>query len=312
MLALLAAGCGSADDPEPSTLAAQSSVPKHFFAISSDQTKLHFPGEDWTKQAKNLRGLGIGMVRVQLCNWPAHKSSMDQMIDAFRAQGVEIYAEINYCTVPGSQATWHAGFVDSGAGNAYAKSFAKAAGEMAAHFKGRVKYWEIWNEPDAPPKGGEQSPDWDGACGKYAYGPADGWGLCPKQLGVITTNAYEKIRAADASARVVAGNLLFHGEHNWVGREYWRAVYASQRVKSYRAAHGKYPWDVVGIHPYNWEADQPAMNQVLNDFENVLAQKGDASRLAITEYGVDAKSSVSAARQAELVALTYQLGQQRG
>jgi hypothetical protein len=309
--ALVLVACGSADDEASSRLSAVSSVPAHFFAISSDQTYLYWQTEDWTKQGKNLRGLGLGMIRVQLCDWPAQKGAMDQMINAFRAQGLKIYAEINYCTVKLPKSSWHEGFVDSGAGNAYAKAFAKAAGEMATHFKGRVAYWEIWNEPDSPPNGGPQNPDWDGACGAYSYGPSWGWGLCPKQLGVITANSYEKIRAADPNARVVAGNVLFHGDDNWVGREYWRAVYQSQRVQSYKNAHGKYPWDVVGIHPYNWEADQPAMVEVLDDFENVLDSRGDPSALAITEYGIDAGSTATAQRQADLVALTYELARQR-
>jgi beta-glucosidase/6-phospho-beta-glucosidase/beta-galactosidase len=29
------------------------------------------------------------------------------------------------------------------------KAFARYAAEVAGHFKGRVDYWEVWNEPDS-------------------------------------------------------------------------------------------------------------------------------------------------------------------
>ena len=265
-----------------------------FFAISGDAATW---GPD---QLHTLRDLGAGMVRIQLCNWPQDQAWISQQVDDALAAKLRVYAELNYCLLPAYADTnaWHAGFKDDG--NEFAAAFAGAAGELAAALKGKVYAYEIWNEPDPAPRpfgfngqdvywAGPGNADWEGACGAYAYGtpyvPVQAsWGLCPRQLGVVTTNAFMAIKGADPDARVVAGNLLFHGEDAWVAKEYWAAVEASPAVAWHRANKGGVPWDIVGIHPYGYAPPGPLTAQI-EAFAAVLGAHADPAPLAITEYG---------------------------
>ena len=302
-----------------------------FFAISPDEATFS-DGQ----QPQTLRALGAGMVRFQVCDWPASKALTQTKIDLARKAGLGVLLELNYCTIPGipddhkgcgadcqraRQHLWHDGFKSEG--NAFAMQFAAVAGDIASAFQGKVADYEIWNEPGAAPQPRDGGPpsygtadnaDWDGACGKYDYGVAYGqgeWAICPAQLGVITTNAFMKIRAADPLAKVVAGNVLFHGDDGWVAKDYWRQVEASAAVAWHRSAKGRLPWDVVGIHPYGYRPSDGTLQAQLQEFRGILGGAADGAQLAITEYGwtaveaEDRNKYASEADQATFVRQTY-------
>lgn len=296
------------EQPVPPAFTATSVTPA-FYGISGESA-----GFD-DSQARVLRGLGVGMVRLQLNGWPVERDALDRKVEAARRAGLQILAEIYYDTPTGSasvaglgddtrQRLWHSGFTDSG--NTYAHQFTATAGEIAAYFKGRISHYEIWNEPNAAPRpasGFHPAPgltypspgnaDWDGACGTYLYGVDYGqgaWALCPRQLAVLTTNAFMAIKGADPAATVVAGNLLFHGDDGWVAKEYWKQVEASPAVQWHRRVKGGVPWDIVGIHPYAYApgGSPRSLESQLDAFSALLRAASDPARLGMTEYGWDA------------------------
>jgi hypothetical protein len=264
------------------------SPPLPYVALSADQ---QCPFD--APQADTLSALGAHMVRLQICDWPASRDRVAAEVDAARAAGLAVYAELNYCTLPAPddpaerQAYWHAGFTDEG--NQFNWRFAAAAGEIAETLRGRVAAYEIWNEPGAAPR----ERDWDGACGEYLYGVDNGqaaWALCPRQLATITTNAFMAIRERDPGARVVAGNLLYHGDDGWVAKEYLPQLEAAPAVDWFRTqAAGRFgqslPWDMVGIHPYGVVPENGDLERELAEFRSILAEAGDPSPLALTEIG---------------------------
>lgn len=258
-----------------------------YVALSADQRAFD------RAQADTLSALGAHMVRLQLCDWPAARDRIVAEVDAARAAGLAVYAELNYCTLPAPddpaerQAYWHAGFTD--AGNEFNWRFSAAAREIAEALRGRVAAYEIWNEPGAAPR----ERDWDGACGDYLYGVDNGqaaWALCPRQLATITTNAFMAIREVDPAARIVAGNLLYHGDGGWVAKEYLRELEAAPAVDWFRReAAGRFgqalPWDLIGVHPYGVVPETGDLERELAAFRAILADAGDPSRLALTEIG---------------------------
>ena len=269
-----------------------------FVALSADQRA--FGGA----QARTLRDLGAGMVRLQVCDWPQSRDRILAEVGAARAAGLAVYAELNYCTLPAPfdpaerQAYWHADFTDEG--NEFNWKFAAAAREIAEALRGQVAAYEIWNEPGAAPRPRdarrEASPsnaDWDGACGAYGYGVDNGqaaWALCPRQLATITTNAFMAIRERDPAARVVAANLLYHGEGGWVAKEYLRQMEAAGAVEWFRSqAAGRFgrpvPWDLVGVHPYGVVPENGDLARELAEFRAILDEADDPSSLALTEIG---------------------------
>jgi hypothetical protein len=224
-------------------------------------------------------------------------------VNTAAAAGLTVHAELNYCTLPQykDSAAWHAGFTDGG--NDFAWAFASAAKQIAQAFKGKVFVYEIWNEPDAAPRPfnfptafwpDAGNADWDGACNAYPYG-ADysqgNWAICPRQLGVLTTNAFMAIREADPSAKVVAGNVLFHGENGWVAKEYWKQVEKSPAVNWFKTNKGGVPWDFVGIHPYAYRPTDGTLRAQIMSFKSILSSFGDPAKVALTEYGWHAHPS---------------------
>jgi hypothetical protein len=273
-------------------------APPLFFGLSPEQSAWR-PFDD--RQASDLRAIGVQLVRLQLCDWPNKRQELDAAVEAARRHGLEVMGEINYCTLyaphdpVARQRLWHSGFTD--AGNAFAGEFTRVAGEIARHFAGRIRYYEIWNEPNAAPRpfGFTSNPlswptpnnaDWDGACGAYDYGVdynQGAWALCPRQLGVLTVNASMAIRTADPWASVVAGNMLSHGDDGWVAREYWRQVERSPAVRWHLSNKGRPPWDYVAFHPYGYEGW--SLQAQIGSFRALLDSFGDSSRIALSEYG---------------------------
>jgi hypothetical protein len=262
-----------------------------FFGLSIDH------GSWGTEQADTMRDLGAGLVRIQFCNWPASKGWLEDAVNTALAEGLQVHAELNYCTLPQfpDSASWHKGFADSG--NEFSGAFSAAAQEIAETFKGRVFVYEIWNEPNAAPRPNNwpaafwpsaNDANWDGACTDYPYG-ADyeqgAWAVCPKQLGVLTTSSFMAIKSADPAAKVVAGNVLFHGDDGWVAKEYWKQVEKSPAVAWHRENKGGVPWDYVGIHPYAYRPTDGSLEAQINVFKGILGSFGDPAQVALTEYG---------------------------
>jgi hypothetical protein len=296
-----------------------------FFGLSSDQ------GTWGAGQASTLRALGAGLVRIQFCDWPASRSDLVSAVNAANAAGLRVLAELNYCTVPGypDSPSWHAGFSD--AGNAYSGAFTAAAADIAQTFAGKGMYYEIWNEGDAAPRPlnwpnafwpDANNADWDGSCTKYAYGADYGqaaWALCPRQLGVITTNAFMAIKGKDPGAKVVTGNMLMHGDKGWVAKEYWKQVEKSPAVSWYRANKGGgVPWDIVGFHPYAFAPSDGSLAARIDEMKAIMASFGDPAQAAITEYGWstgpedDPGHKADEPTQAVFLAQTFAIAKQKG
>jgi hypothetical protein len=283
-------------------------------------------------QAGTLRALGADMVRLQLCDWPASKQHFQHLVDTARAEGLEVHAEINYCTLPAysTSASWHAGFTDApGQQNAFAKAFVKAAGEIAAAYAGKIYVYEIWNEPNASPRPvgfpnpfwpDAQNADWDGTCGAYAYGAdynQSAWALCARQLGVVTAGAYGAIAAADPSAGIVAGNLFHHGADGWVAREYYKELDKSPAVQRFVQQHNRRPWDFMGYHPYGQRPGDGSLAAQLTSFRNAQNGRGDPSPIAITEYGWSTQGGdpnylTDEAGQAAMLPAAFEVARQHG
>lgn len=118
------------------------------------------------------------------------------------------------------QATW----------DKFVAQYATFAGEAAKHFKGRVKYYEIWNEPNE----------------QYFWKPSPQSSptLAIQRYGQLFTQAKQAIISADPSAEVAIGGVTGLG--------------ASCCVNGLDYIHGlmnnNVPFKYVGIHPYSGHA----------------------------------------------------------
>ncbi|OGX45537.1 MAG: hypothetical protein A3G38_02410 [Omnitrophica WOR_2 bacterium RIFCSPLOWO2_12_FULL_51_8] len=111
-----------------------------------------YPGDKELKKAVQLmKEAGAGMARMDFL-WDEIEPregefdfrKYDRIVELVRGAGIEILGILDY------SASWAS---PSGIWNqppAENKFFVNFAAQAISRYKGRIKYWEIWNEPDSP------------------------------------------------------------------------------------------------------------------------------------------------------------------
>jgi hypothetical protein len=134
--------------------------------------------------------------------------------------------------------------------------FGRLAAEVAAHARGRIKHWEILNEPDA---------DWafKGTAEDYAR---------------MLSAAYDAIHARVPDAQVVMGGVERPREREW-----------TERMLATPGAGAARKFDIAGLHLRlrlrNELADLPAY---LRSWRDLLALHGFHGPVWVTEHGYPA------------------------
>jgi cell division septation protein DedD len=210
-----------------------------------------------------LQAAGVKWVRVdagwasiepagpgQVNQW--YVDLLDRVVDQARARGINVL--LTLWLTPG----WANGGAGTIAPPGNVADYARVAGWAAAHFKGRVGAWEIWNEPN-------MSGFWSGSVAQYVS---------------LLKVAYPAIKAADPSAQVVLGGPS-ENDTTWLA-----AAYAAGMQGSF---------DVMATHPYMGVADAPPETpddgtiytlSHVSAVRSLMVQNGDASKpIWFTELG---------------------------
>lgn len=139
----------------------------------------------------------------------------------------------------------------------FRQAFVDRCGLLSSRYHADVDAWELWNEP-------EQS---------AVY-------ISPASFGSMVAEAYDVIKANDPDAVVMPAGM------SWP-IPYLQQFYDSPAVAAYRSAHGRYPFDAVAVHPYDWSADPGYyLADWLSTVRLVLTAHGDAGKpIWITEVG---------------------------
>jgi len=135
------------------------------------------------------------------------------------------------------------------------------------------------------------------------------------------------IRAEDPTAQIVAGNIVLQGEvPGDLSDAYWDQVRNAPAVQWHVQNKKRLPWDVVGIHPYNYVPVEGASASLSAELEHWNLRVD--SPVAITEYGwsgtrygaIDPATSqpracpfwASEATTANYVSQTFQIARSKG
>lgn len=141
-------------------------------------------------------------------------------------------------------------------GEQYAEAFEGACRQVAAHFVGRITWWEFWNEPNLL-----------------------GWHTAaPGEYTSWLVRCSRGIKAGNPAAKVVLGGL--DGNTDWYDRD----VLAF--VDGVRSAGGQ-PWyDAIAIHPYG-QLDDPLLETAdLDRLRANMGRHGDLDKpILVTEWG---------------------------
>lgn len=232
------------------------------------------------RQLDQVKSSGAGMVRVDLGwasleptgkgQWSAwYLGRIDDIVTKTRARGLRVLFTVweTPCWASRAPETLKAGCTgswwDRGVqryGPANPGDYADAVAFLARRYAGRVKAWEIWNEPNSSDYFVSSSP-----ISEYA--------------GLVKA-AYAPAKAADPTATIVAGSIM------WADAAFVSGLYDN-------GIKGKF--DALSIHPYSDDRSplSPGSDQWIRGsfirgvpaVHDAMAARGDDKPLWLTEYG---------------------------
>ena len=236
-----------------------------FHAMWSDYTD-----RDRIAVLDRLAAAHVGWVRIDMgwssflggcptCVDRGEVALADRAVDAARARGLRVLGML-----------WRTPAWANGGRGVHAppsdpNTYAQAAAWIAAHFRGRVSAWEVWNEPN-------HEGFWEGDVSDYVR---------------LLRAAYSAIKGADPGARVVLGGPMYN-DLAWL-----EAAYAEGAAGSF---------DVMSTHPYQLPSDLPpeatdGSGPLLADIAAVRAlmeRNGDGDKeIWFTEFGWSAHADAA-------------------
>ncbi|GAB41309.1 hypothetical protein GOSPT_125_00760 [Gordonia sputi NBRC 100414] len=228
---------------------------------------------------------GVRMLRMDL-SWPLLEPAegvfnwapLDRVVNALRSSGISILGIIDYTPA------WASGHSDQVTYRpTTAAEYGDFAGTVASRYKGRIKAYEIWNEPNGTP---------------YFRPEPD-----PEFYTSMLRAAHTAIKAADSAALVVGGavGLAPDTEISMNARTFVDRMYQAGA-----AGH----FDALSVHPYSYpngltaNADNKvSVVSMLADIRAEMVARGDGGRkMWATEVGYpSAGPGGSESRQAGLI-----------
>lgn len=181
-------------------------------------------------------------------------SRLDRVVDAARSRGLKVLG------VLGGTPPWANASGSAAAPPEDPATFGAFARAAAQHFKGRVRTWEVWNEPNFS---------------AFFTGT-------PEDYAALLVQAHDGVTRAQPRAKIVLGGLARY----LLGRSERPATFLED---VYAAGAGPY-FDVLGVHPYVQagfsEADEQLVWQEVSDARQVMRDAGDRKRKVwVTEVG---------------------------
>lgn len=206
----------------------------------------HYEKKSAAKQLECMREINIGWVRTDFA-WPWVEKQCDQwnFNDFDRLQSLAKAENIHILPILGQNVKW--------AMPAYKNldAWGNYVNKMVLRYGAELRYWEIWNEPNA------------------SWGPDTPNG---KDYMRLLKRAYEEIKKIDPALTVLYGGTAAGGMPLTHIRE------------TLAAGGGKY-FDVVNIHPYHREGVPELMIDDIKDVQALLKKWNLNKPVWITEMG---------------------------
>ncbi len=195
----------------------------------------------------------ISWENVEAVKGTFHWEKIDRAVELAGRHNIEILGLIGYCAAwarrtPGEHASPPADV----------NEYANFVGQVVARYKDRIKYWEIWNEPDSkvfwPPK-----PD-------------------AKEYCDLLKAAYQAAKRADPGCHVMTAGLLVGINH----RDNWSFL-----EDMYKGG-AKDSFDILAMHAYcdPLSPDEGRYSERLNKLREIMKKNDDGKKpLWLTEEG---------------------------
>lgn len=190
--------------------------------------------------AQAIADTGAGFVRVNfrlgpyMSDTPAWYATYDAIVNRLRSRGLEVIALMTNEAWPGGQAQWSENAYETTGGNGWNPYLNNWCGfflRAATHWSGKIRYWELWNEPD---------------CLAVIH---------PSNFGALLANAYDLARTNNLPVEIISGGVC--GPADWCvcGADYITATYKVSIENTgwftqMKDKWGTYPLDHIGFHIY--------------------------------------------------------------
>lgn len=179
---------------------------------------------------------------------------LDRVVEAARSRGLKVLG------VLGGTPAWASASGSPAAPPTDPALFGAFAGAAARHFKGRVRHWEVWNEPNF-------NAFFTGSAADYAD---------------LLAQAHGAVKQVQRRSKIVLGGLARY----LLGRSARPATFLQE---VYDAGGGPH-FDVLGVHPYVQAAlagaDEVTVWREVEDARRVMRDEGNRKRKVwVTEIG---------------------------
>jgi polysaccharide biosynthesis protein PslG len=228
-----------------------------FLHWNHEWNRHHFPETLLPRAVRQIRELGVGFVRIDIL-WSDVAvgatafdfARYDRLVDLIKKEGLHILAVLQYNKDTGDALNplWNRppdSFDD----------FAQYVGATVAHFKNRIRHWEIWNEPNLP---------------IYWAGPKDGLRLYSSLL----KKSYAAAKHADPECVVLNGGLTEPIIHD---------------VENLYRNGAKDFFDILNIHSFinpHSPAVETEFDHIIHGISTIMEKHGDmGKKIWITEMG---------------------------
>jgi MYXO-CTERM domain-containing protein len=251
--------------------------------------------------AQHVDQAGIGGLRMgfRIDTQTTWDQALFDQYDAYmavaREHGLDVMGIVLYESTTGGQADWNSGY-DSTGMSPYVQTFVDTAKLLMTRYGDQVKYWEIWNEPNA----------WTNS--NYANDPthAGGTYILPLVYSKMLAEVYVQANSVITSKglHLVAGGLFAHdiGGSFSPATDYAQQVYQLGPWDWMQANYGRrYPWDGFGYHIYIDQGGATSSAHILqyvDAIQQLKVQETDYVPLWITEFGWQSPMPLTDAQQA--------------
>lgn len=199
--------------------------------------------------ADALASTGVGVVRVNFrlgsytSDTAAWYAAYDSIVNRLRSRGIEVIALMTNEAWPGGSDQWKANAYETTGGNGmnpYLENWCNLFSRAATHWQGKVKYWELWNEPD---------------CLAVIY---------PSNYGALLAKCYDLAHTNNIPVEIISGGICGPADWcpdcgpNFITKTYDVSINKTGWFTQMKNKWGTYPIDHIGFHIY------PSCNTALN------------------------------------------------
>jgi hypothetical protein len=248
-----------------------------------------------------LQASGTRSVRLHLVNggfgddWEGFCRAYKGYIDKLIQHGVGVIGLLSSQTLPGTPEQWNANSYETqgkNGANPYLEKLSDFFAFMAARWQGKVRRYEIWNEPNEPASA-----------------------INPSNLVDLLTKCYLKLRwdnirgvrltSGGVYAQDIQGYSRDGSGATYIDRLLYTGLHATGQFAWLLSQYGECAFDEVGTHLYVSQtggmqvSDIRGINAYLDFYKAIIAHYGLSAGVRITEAGWEVGAhATSTAQQA--------------